>query len=54
MIKIKWTAIFNFLILQTNAKPCAILKGSPSENRGVIGKYINNNGFIKNLINISE
>ena len=34
------------MILQNNASFCAILKGSPSETRGVNNKYMNNNGFI--------
>jgi len=32
--------------MQEKAKSCAIPKGSPSESRGVIDKYINNNGFV--------
>ena len=41
-------------MLQDNARSCAILNGSPNETRGVNKKYMNNNGFVKILIKISE
>ena len=39
-------------MLQDNAKSCAILKGSPSETKGVSDKFLNNNGFIMLLFYI--
>jgi len=33
-------------MLQNNTSSCAILKGSPSETRGVNKKYMNNKGFV--------
>ena len=32
--------------MQEKAKSCAIPKGSPNQTRGVIGKHIDNNGFV--------
>ena len=42
------------MILQNNASSCAMLEGSPSETRGVIDKYMNNNGFICMIVHIKE
>ena len=42
------------LVFPDNPKSCAILKGSPSESRCVIGKYENNNGFICMIVHIKE